>query len=128
MECAEIWEQRSPEPEPVPFYLQPLSIDLVREQKDLIETIKRNVDFSPVAVVLDTLNRSLFGSENKDEDMSTYVRAADAIREAFDCAVIIIHHCGHGADRPRGHSALMAAVDAILAVRRDDANQAWDLP
>ena len=107
----------------MPFYLQPLSIDLVREQKDLIETIKRNVDFSPVAVVLDPLNRSLFGSENKDEDMSTYVRAADAIREAFDCAVIIIHHCGHGADRPRGHSALMAAVDAILAVRRDDANQ-----
>jgi hypothetical protein len=39
--------------------------------------------------VLDTLNRSLAGSESDDEDMAAYVKAADAIREAFGCAVVI---------------------------------------
>jgi len=62
---------------------------------------------------------SLHGSENSDQDMSAYVRAADAVREVFQCAVIIVHHCGHGADRPRGHSALIGAADAVLAVRKD---------
>ena len=32
--------------------------------------------------MLDTLNKSLVGSENKDVDMGAYVRAAEAIRDA----------------------------------------------
>src|SRR5262249_6211684 len=44
---------------------------------------------------------------------------ADAIRSAFDCAVIIVHHCGHDASRPRGHTSLPGAVDAQLSVKRD---------
>ena len=104
----------------VPFYLEPVTINLVREHRDLIAIIRRQLgETFPVAVVLDTLNRSLHGSENSDQDMSAYVRAADAIREAFDCAVIVVHHCGHGADRPRGHSALIGAADAVLAIRKD---------
>ena len=74
----------------------------------------------PAIVVLDTLNRSLNGSESRDEDMSAYVRAADAIREKFDCAVIIVHHCGVVGTRPRGHTSLSGAADAQIAVRRDD--------
>jgi hypothetical protein len=71
--------------------------------------------------VIDTLNRSLFGSENRDEDMGAYIRAADAIREALGCTVAIIHHCGVAGDRPRGHTSLTGAVDAQLAVKRDSA-------
>jgi hypothetical protein len=52
--------------------------------------------------------------------MSSYVRAAEAIRDAFQCVVIIIHHCGLDESRPRGHSALPAAVDAQLAVTRQN--------
>jgi hypothetical protein len=73
-----------------------------------------------VAVVLDTLNKSLFGSENKDVDMGAYVRAAEAIRDCFGCVVIIIHHCGYDDTRPRGHSSLPGAVDAQLAVVRTE--------
>jgi AAA domain len=69
--------------------------------------------------VLDTLNKSLVGSENKDIDMGNYVRAAEAIRDAFNCVVIIIHHCGYDDTRPRGHSSLPGAVDAQLAVVRE---------
>jgi hypothetical protein len=43
------------------------------------------------------------------------------VREAFDCAVVIIHHCGVDETRPRGHTSLRGAVDAELAVKRDTA-------
>jgi hypothetical protein len=102
----------------VPFFLQPVTMDLVKEHGELIAAI-RSVDQVPVAVVLDTLNRSLRGSESSDEDMSAYVRATDAIREAFDCSVLVVHHCGISGDRPRGHTSLTGAADAQLAVKKD---------
>jgi hypothetical protein len=105
----------------VPFYLMPLTLNLVQDCGELIEAIKEDVDGAkPAVVVLDTLNRSLQGSEDKGEDMGAYVRAADAIREAFNCAVVIVHHCGHEGTRPRGHSSLIAAADAILSVRKEN--------
>jgi AAA domain-containing protein len=104
--------------EGVPFFLQPVTIDLVKEHEELTTAI-RAIDSPPVAVVLDTLNRSLAGSESSDTDMSNYVRAADAIRDAFGCAVLIVHHCGINDSRPRGHTSLTGAADAQIAVRRD---------
>jgi hypothetical protein len=102
------------------FYLVGTSMDLVMDHAALITAISTHLGKEqPVAVVLDTLNRSLRGSESKDEDMAAYVRAADAIREVFACAVIIVHHCGHNDARPRGHSSLLGAIDAQIAVARD---------
>jgi hypothetical protein len=106
------------EPGPVPFYLQPATLDLVADHAALINVIRWH-DLCPAAVVLDTVNRSLRGSESSDEDMSAYVRAADAIREAFGCAVILVHHCGIEGTRPRGHTSLTGACDAQIAVKRD---------
>lgn len=54
--------------------------------------------------------------------MSRYIHAADAIRDAFQCAVIIVHHCGHEGTRPRGHSSLMGALDVQISVTRDATN------
>jgi hypothetical protein len=106
--------------EEVPFFLQPVTLDLVREHAELIEAVRASLGgATPVAVVLDTLNRSLVGSESSDTDMSNYVRAADAIRDAFGCSVMIVHHCGHNDSRPRGHSSLTGAADAQLSVKRD---------
>ena len=34
--------------------------------------------------------------------MSNYLRAAEAIRDTFQCVVIIVHHCGLDETRPRG--------------------------
>ena len=100
----------------VPLFLEPITLDLVRDHRALIAAIKRQLgEEKPVAVALDTLNRSIRGSESSDEDMTAYVNAADAIRAAFDCAVIIIHHCGIDGTRPRGHTSLTGAADAQLA-------------
>lgn len=105
----------------VPFDLMASPMTLVADHSALIECIRLR-DLSPAIVVIDTLNRSLAGSESSDEDMSAYIRAADAVRDAFNCLVIIVHHCGHDGNRPRGHSSLLGALDVELAVKRDAAD------
>jgi hypothetical protein len=50
--------------------------------------------------------------------MAAYIKAAGVIEAEFGCAVIVIHHCGHNTDRPRGHSSLMGAEDAEIMVKR----------
>jgi hypothetical protein len=99
--------------------------DLIKEHKVLVEEIREEVEryvpgTVPAAVVLDTLNKSLHGSESKDIDMASYIRAAEAVRDAFGCVVIIVHHCGWDESRMRGHSSLRGAVDAELSVTRED--------
>jgi hypothetical protein len=111
------------EPKVIPdFYLVAARIDLIANHPELIAAIRAQLDpdCTPVAIALDTLNRSIRGSESDDRDMSAYVDAADAIRRAFDCAVIIVHHCGIDDRRPRGHTSLTGAADAQLAVKRDN--------
>lgn len=103
------------------FNLVTANMDLVKDHKDLIASIRLQ-SADPAMVVLDTLNRSLAGSESKDEDMGAYVKAADAIREAFNCAVVVVHHCGVDGNRPRGHTSLTGAADTQIAVRRDAAS------
>lgn len=106
-----------------PFYLVTDRTSLVQDHAGLIADIKRQiVESVPALVVIDTLNRSLAGSESKDEDMAAYIRAADTIREAFDCAVMVVHHCGVDGTRPRGHTSLTGAADAQYAVMRKDGN------
>jgi AAA domain len=96
---------------------------LVADHVALIASIRASLGtVPPGAVVIDTLNRSLAGSESDDRDMAAYVKAADAMRAAFACAVVIVHHCGPEGTRPRGHSSLMGAVDAQIAVNRDAAD------
>jgi hypothetical protein len=102
---------------PIEHYLVDARANLAVDHAELIADIRAQ-STSPAVVVLDTLNRSMAGSENDDKDMGAYVRAADAIREAFDCVVIIVHHCGIEGSRPRGHTSLTGAADAQLAVKR----------
>jgi AAA domain len=102
----------------------PVTLNLAKDHPALIKAIKERLgDQMPVAVNLDTLNRSIGGSENSDEDMSAYIRAADAIRETFECAIPIVHHCGHEGTRPRGHSSMPGAIDAQIQVSRDPADR-----
>ena len=105
----------------VPLHIISGQANLINDHATLVAEIKLDLgaDTKPVAVVLDTLNKSLHGSESKDADMGAYIRAAEAIRDAFGCVVIIVHHCGHEGTRPRGHSSLPGADDAQIAVTRE---------
>jgi hypothetical protein len=55
--------------------------------------------------------------------MAAYVRAATLLAEKFQCAVIVIHHCGHNEARPRGHSSLLGAVDALIEIKKNGAGR-----
>jgi hypothetical protein len=104
-----------------PFFLLATRLDLVAEVSPLIADIQGTIGTDHcAAIVIDTLNRSIAGSESKDEDMTAYVKAADRLREEFRTAVIVIHHCGINSERPRGHTSLTGAADAQISVKRDD--------
>lgn len=109
---------------PVAFFLVPASnAKLVRDHRLLINDIQDQIgDTAPVAVVLDTLNRSIDGSESRDQDMGAYLDAASAIQQAFECAVLIVHHCGVDGTRPRGHTSITGTCEAQIAVSRDAAD------
>ena len=118
----EAWRQRHlpNHKEPVPFNLLDVPIDLVADRDALIAAIREQVAEPPAAVIIDTLNRALLGDENKSDDMAKFIRAADAIRIAFGCVVIIVHHCGVAKNRPRGHTSLAGADDAQIAIERNN--------
>jgi hypothetical protein len=110
------------DPGDVDFFLIADRAVLAADHEGMIRAIRTQLDTRrPAGVVLDTLNRSLGGPED-DKHMPAYVQASDAIREAFGCVVIIVHHCGVDGTRPRGHTSLTGAVDAQLAVKRDAAD------
>lgn len=105
----------------VPFHLLPTRLDLAHDAEQLIYDIRAYMAGQPVAaIVIDTLNRSLAGSESKDEDMAAYIVACDKLRETFQCAVVVVHHCGVESTRPRGHTSLTGAADAQIGVKKDD--------
>jgi len=73
----------------------------------------------PVLIVVDTLARCFVGNENEQEDMGSFVRAIDRLRETFKCAVLIIHHARLDGDRERGNTAFRGAADTMIRVEKD---------
>lgn len=75
-------------------------------------------------VVIDTWQRHLGADENSTRDVA---RACGNInrylRDALDCAVLVLHHTGWGTQaRMRGSSVLLAECDALFRVLFDDTN------
>jgi hypothetical protein len=110
-----------------PMFIVPGRADLIKDQKSLIRDMQGQladvgVTEPPKWVVLDTLNKSLIGSESKDVDMANYIAAAEAIQKAFNGLVVIVHHHGIEESRPRGHTSLRGAVDVQIKITRDEQN------
>lgn len=110
----------------VPFYAVQAQLDLCTEDEDLDDLVaairgKCGRD-EPVLIVVDTVSRVMGGGdENSGADMGALVAAADALREEFGSAVLLVHHLGKDASRgARGHSSLNAAVDTAIEVSRNE--------
>jgi hypothetical protein len=85
---------------------------LVRTLSGLTPTLR------PVLVVVDTVSRALPGAdENLQKDMTLFVRACDAVRDTFSCAVLGIHHAGKSGDM-RGSTVLLGAGDFVFKLER----------
>lgn len=79
-------------------------------------------EIEPALVVVDTVARN-FGpaDENSTQDMTAFVQACDEIRLAHGCAVMLVHHVGHGDQtRARGSSVLSGAIDTAFRVTKNE--------
>ncbi len=104
----------------VPFGIISSPLDLVKDWAELAKIIKSNLGPNKLAcVAIDTLSRSLRGSEGKDEDMSAYVSACDRLQKALGGLIALVHHHGHDGSRMRGFSGLPAAEDVELRSERN---------
>lgn len=74
-------------------------------------------------VVLDTLSRALAGGdENSPSDMGTVVAHVTELRHDTNAHVAIVHHGTKQSNgvKPRGHSCLEGADDALVEVVKDE--------
>lgn len=96
------------------------SVDFMSDEdmKRLLATIRKVVR-SPVSmIVVDTVSRALPGTdENLQKEMSLFVKTCDVVRDAFDCAVLGVHHAGKNGDM-RGSTVLRGAGDFIFKLER----------
>lgn len=78
----------------------------------------------PGLIVIDTLARNFGGlDENKTPDMNRFIEGCDALRTAFESAVLIVHHSGLGnANRSRGSNSHKGALDTEYAIKQDGGN------
>jgi hypothetical protein len=76
----------------------------------------------PKLIVFDTLARNLGpADENSNSDVSRAVAVLDRLRAATGACALAVHHVGHSEkSRPRGASALPAALDWCWLVARDE--------
>lgn len=88
---------------------------LIQAAQDVADRSKQ-----PLAlIVVDTLARVLAGGdENSGQDMGAVLAHVARIQRETGAAVLLIHHEGKDASRgARGHSSLLAAVDAALEIK-----------
>ena len=93
----------------------------IQALKTLIDSVTEHFGQPPIMVVIDTLARSFVGGdENSSVDMAKYISKLDSICSYTNAAVLVVHHTGKDAGRgARGHSSLVAAVDAEIEVAYD---------
>jgi hypothetical protein len=80
-------------------------------------------------VFIDTLNRAAPTSdENNSKDMGTMIEAAKRLQTLTEGLVVLVHHTGKNASAGlRGHSSLIAALDAAIEVSRDGDSRQWSV-
>ena len=91
--------------------------DESREQlRSLFDRFRATVPSDmPIVVFLDNLAGAMQGAD--ENTIVAMNKALSTLR--FICpeaTVVVIHHSGHDSNRPRGHSALIAAADALIRV------------
>jgi len=118
------WEQHfNVKADEAPFYLISQSINFMH-QDDIMKLLKTvghiaKIAEMPVMVVIDTVSRVLPGAdENLQKDMTLFIGACDAVRQAFKCSVMGVHHTSRNGNL-RGSTVFEGAADFILMVQRE---------
>lgn len=108
---------------------QPFKLTNQEDVAALAESVLAAIPGGGAVIVLDTLNRAAPGAdENASADMGLILEAAKQLQHLTSGLVIVVHHTGKDAARGlRGHSSLLAALDAAIEVSRDGERREWRL-
>lgn len=78
------------------------------------------LDAQPSLIVIDTLARATLGlEENSSKDMGLFIAGADRIKAATGAVPLVVHHMNRQGSY-RGSTAIRAALDTMLEMRRDE--------
>lgn len=86
----------------------------------------RSSGIKPSLIVVDTLHRFMRGDENTAKDAGAMIANCDALKQAFGCSVLLVHHTGNAAEaqqRARGSSAWRGALDVEIGVQPPPAGE-----
>lgn len=126
----EAWEQRNGAAMPAGFrsLLEPFSLAATGDVEALAAAVCEEVGKGAV-VVLDTLNRAAAGvDENSSKEMGAVIASAKRLQSLIGGLVLLVHHSGKDETRgPRGHSSLVAALDASVEVKRSGPRREWQV-
>lgn len=113
-------DRKRPIPDGARFVIEPFHI--LEDTESLVAGI------APGAVVfVDTLNAATSGlDENSSRDMGLILEAAKTLQRLTGGLVVLVHHTGKDAAKGlRGHSSLLAALDAVIEVGRNGDARYW---
>ncbi len=104
--------------------VQPFNLTTPQDLADMAAVIPAGA-----VVFIDTLNRAApTADENSSKDMGEILQAAKALQASTGGLVVLIHHTGKNtAAGLRGHSSLVAALDAAVEVSRDGNAHKWSV-
>lgn len=115
-------------PDRLRVVLTPLDLRRHDDREELASAI-REAGMADGVVAIDTLNRAAPGiDENDASSMGLLIDAAKDLRERLGGLVLLVHHAGKDVARGlRGHSSLLAALDAVIEVTREGDRRGWQL-
>ena len=88
---------------------------------DEITAISRQFDLPLRMVIIDTLAQAAIGAEeNSSRDMSMVMSNIGKINEATHAHVCLVHHMNAGGEKLRGSTAIYAALDSSIYVKRNE--------
>ena len=107
----------------IPLEWAPLRLPLVHNTEGAAEMLHLLGEFRikhgtlPSLVIVDPLQNALGGDDGDAALMGALNAAVTTLIQSHGCAVLRVHHSGHGnQDRARGHSSLPAGVDTEIKV------------
>jgi hypothetical protein len=105
---------------PSHFHLTSQHLPLMDANKlsEFVKTLGKH-KIHPRLFVLDTFAWSLSpGDENSARDVQVAIEACRYLQKTFRASVLLVHHTGKVGESERGSSALRAAMDVVLQLRR----------
>lgn len=105
---------------PIYISLMPAALgndDIMKTVEDSVRDVAALHDGKISLIIFDTWARNFEGNENDSSDTNAAVRTIDNLKNAYECAALIVHHTGKGDQtKARGSSVLYGALDFEFSV------------